>query len=235
MTVQPYTTPRPAEIKREVDELQPRKRKRRVLFTKAQTFVLERKFQHQRYLSAPEREDLARITNLTPSQVKIWFQNHRYKYRKQISEKGQWEKPYTSFSSGALLNPNGTQVCNCMSPNCGYMSGSTYHGQGGCEFFHYPAAATSSLYMHPHSLWWERTRKNAPWGSTRHTSFTLGSTWFHTHWSTARSVYIKLTKETLSSRAEQFVRWENFYKSSHFYHFDKLFGDVSLTYTKVSH
>jgi hypothetical protein len=33
-----------------------RKRKRRVLFTKAQTFALERRFRTQRYLSAPERE-----------------------------------------------------------------------------------------------------------------------------------------------------------------------------------
>src|SRR6056300_1540586 len=57
----------------------PKKRKRRVLFTKAQTYELERRFRQQRYLSAPEREQLARIINLTPTQVKIWFQNHRYK------------------------------------------------------------------------------------------------------------------------------------------------------------
>ena len=54
----------------------PKKRKRRVLFTKAQTYELERRFRQQRYLSAPEREQLARIINLTPTQVKIWFQNH---------------------------------------------------------------------------------------------------------------------------------------------------------------
>ena len=139
-----------AENKRDTDEMPARKRKRRVLFTKAQTFVLERRFQQQRYLSAPEREELARITNLTPAQVKIWFQNHRYKYRKQISEKGQWEKPYTSFTSGALLSPSG-QVCSCVSPSCGYMSNSSYHG--GNDFFHYPTAATSSLYMQQHTLW----------------------------------------------------------------------------------
>lgn len=51
-----------------------KKRKRRVLFSKAQTFELERRFRQQRYLSAPEREHLANIIRLTPTQVKIWFQ-----------------------------------------------------------------------------------------------------------------------------------------------------------------
>jgi hypothetical protein len=55
-----------------------RKRKRRVLFTKAQTYALERRFRTQRYLSAPEREQLAQEIGLTATQVKIWFQNHRY-------------------------------------------------------------------------------------------------------------------------------------------------------------
>lgn len=72
---------------REDDDL-PRKRKRRVLFSKTQTFELERRFRQQRYLSAPEREQLAQLIDLTPTQVKIWFQNHRYKYKKQLSESG---------------------------------------------------------------------------------------------------------------------------------------------------
>ncbi|ODN05608.1 Homeobox protein XENK-2 [Orchesella cincta] len=63
----------------ENDKRSMRKRKRRILFTKAQTNELERKFRQQRYLSAPEREQLASLINLTPTQVKIWFQNHRYK------------------------------------------------------------------------------------------------------------------------------------------------------------
>lgn len=65
-----------------------KKRKRRVLFSKAQIYELERRFRQQRYLSAPEREQLARLINLSPTQVKIWFQNHRYKYKKQVGDKG---------------------------------------------------------------------------------------------------------------------------------------------------
>uniref|UniRef100_A0A672K3A0 NK2 homeobox 8 n=1 Tax=Sinocyclocheilus grahami TaxID=75366 RepID=A0A672K3A0_SINGR len=59
-----------------------RSRKRRVLFSKAQTYELERRFRQQRYLSAPEREQLAHLLRLTPTQVKIWFQNHRYKMKR---------------------------------------------------------------------------------------------------------------------------------------------------------
>ncbi|VDI79814.1 homeobox protein Nkx-2.2 [Mytilus galloprovincialis] len=65
-----------------------KKRKRRVLFSKAQTYELERRFRQQRYLSAPEREHLASIIRLTPVQVKIWFQNHRYKLKRSRQEKG---------------------------------------------------------------------------------------------------------------------------------------------------
>ncbi|XP_076360052.1 uncharacterized protein LOC143252172 [Tachypleus tridentatus] len=64
-----------------------KKRKRRVLFSKTQTYELERRFRQQRYLSAPEREHLANIIQLTPTQVKIWFQNHRYKTKRAHQEK----------------------------------------------------------------------------------------------------------------------------------------------------
>ncbi|CAF0992761.1 unnamed protein product [Didymodactylos carnosus] len=68
-----------------------KRRKRRVLFTKPQTFELERRFRQQRYLSAPEREHLASVINLTPTQVKIWFQNHRYKMKRARPDKSLLE------------------------------------------------------------------------------------------------------------------------------------------------
>ncbi|NWH94576.1 NX22A protein, partial [Aegithalos caudatus] len=73
-----------------------KKRKRRVLFSKAQTYELERRFRQQRYLSAPEREQLARLLSLTPTQVKIWFQNHRYKMKRARAEKGMEVTPLPS-------------------------------------------------------------------------------------------------------------------------------------------
>lgn len=67
--------------------LHAQRRKRRVLFTQAQVYELERRFKQQKYLSAPEREHLAGLIHLTPTQVKIWFQNHRYKCKRQAKEK----------------------------------------------------------------------------------------------------------------------------------------------------
>lgn len=62
-----------------------RKKRSRAAFTHAQVFELERRFSQQRYLSGPERADLAQALKLTETQVKIWYQNRRYKTkRKQL-------------------------------------------------------------------------------------------------------------------------------------------------------
>ncbi|XP_037620213.1 homeobox protein Nkx-2.5-like [Sebastes umbrosus] len=63
------------------------RRRPRVLFSQAQVFELERRFKQQRYLSAPEREHLATSLKLTSNQVKIWFQNRRYKCKRQRQDK----------------------------------------------------------------------------------------------------------------------------------------------------
>ncbi|GAB6027611.1 hypothetical protein CHUAL_001852 [Chamberlinius hualienensis] len=72
----------------------PRKKRSRAAFSSTQVIELERRFGMQKYLSGPERADLAQLLNLTETQVKIWFQNRRYKTkRKQI------EHEKTSFQS----------------------------------------------------------------------------------------------------------------------------------------
>ncbi|XP_066600345.1 homeobox protein bagpipe-like [Prorops nasuta] len=69
--------------------LQSRKKRSRAAFSHAQVYELERRFAAQKYLSGPERADLARGLKLTETQVKIWFQNRRYKTkRRQQQELG---------------------------------------------------------------------------------------------------------------------------------------------------
>lgn len=71
----------------------PRKKRSRAAFSHAQVFELERRFSHQRYLSGPERADLAAGLKLTETQVKIWFQNRRYKTkRKQLLQEQQQQQ-----------------------------------------------------------------------------------------------------------------------------------------------
>ncbi|KAM9858959.1 homeobox protein Nkx-3.1 [Aulostomus maculatus] len=64
-----------------------KQKRSRAAFTHLQVLELEKKFTHQKYLSAPERAHLASTLRLTETQVKIWFQNRRYKTkRKQQTE-----------------------------------------------------------------------------------------------------------------------------------------------------
>ncbi|XP_057379829.1 homeobox protein php-3-like [Daphnia carinata] len=62
---------------------QSRPRKTRTTFTGKQLFELERIFEQKKYLSSNERQEVARLLNVTGSQIKIWFQNRRTKWKKQ--------------------------------------------------------------------------------------------------------------------------------------------------------
>ncbi|XP_043836166.1 NK1 transcription factor-related protein 2 [Dromiciops gliroides] len=58
-------------------------RRARTAFTYEQLVALENKFRATRYLSVCERLNLALALSLTETQVKIWFQNRRTKWKKQ--------------------------------------------------------------------------------------------------------------------------------------------------------
>lgn len=74
-----------------------RKRKLRTVFTEKQLEGLEIKFSEKKYLSVPDRMELASRLELTETQVKTWFQNRRMKCKKQQqaeqnSEDGEEDK-----------------------------------------------------------------------------------------------------------------------------------------------
>ncbi|XP_076367627.1 homeobox protein HMX3-B-like [Tachypleus tridentatus] len=62
-----------------------RKKKTRTVFTRSQVFQLESTFDMKRYLSSSERAGLAACLHLTETQVKIWFQNRRNKWKRQLA------------------------------------------------------------------------------------------------------------------------------------------------------
>ncbi|XP_067901925.1 H2.0-like homeobox protein isoform X4 [Heterodontus francisci] len=78
------------------------KRKRswsRAVFSNLQRKGLEKRFEIQKYVTKPDRKQLAAMLGLTDAQVKVWFQNRRMKWRHskeaqaQKEEKEQLEKP----------------------------------------------------------------------------------------------------------------------------------------------
>ncbi|XP_069836095.1 homeobox protein zampogna-like [Dendropsophus ebraccatus] len=75
------------------DEQRSGKKRTRAAFSHAQVYELERRFSLQRYLSGPERADLAAALKLTETQIKIWFQNRRYKTKRKLMAKQQGARP----------------------------------------------------------------------------------------------------------------------------------------------
>ncbi|KAB0798979.1 hypothetical protein PPYR_06859 [Photinus pyralis] len=70
------------------------KRKRswsRAVFSNLQRKGLERRFQLQKYITKPDRRQLAATLGLTDAQVKVWFQNRRMKWRhsKEANKTGE--------------------------------------------------------------------------------------------------------------------------------------------------
>lgn len=64
---------------------QKKKKKTRTVFSRSQVFQLESTFDLKRYLSSSERAGLASTLHLTETQVKIWFQNRRNKWKRQMA------------------------------------------------------------------------------------------------------------------------------------------------------
>uniref|UniRef100_A0A665U775 NK1 transcription factor related 2-like,a n=1 Tax=Echeneis naucrates TaxID=173247 RepID=A0A665U775_ECHNA len=69
--------------RRRPDQACAKPRRARTAFTYEQLVALENKFRATRYLSVCERLNLALSLSLTETQVKIWFQNRRTKWKKQ--------------------------------------------------------------------------------------------------------------------------------------------------------
>ncbi|XP_019953075.2 H2.0-like homeobox protein isoform X1 [Paralichthys olivaceus] len=99
------------------------KRKRswsRAVFSNLQRKGLEKRFEIQKYVTKPDRKQLAAMLGLTDAQVKVWFQNRRMKWRhskeaQAQKDKEKDEKPEKGASEPGSREPKEPEESECES------------------------------------------------------------------------------------------------------------------------
>uniref|UniRef100_A0A8C7JE87 NK1 transcription factor related 2-like,a n=1 Tax=Oncorhynchus kisutch TaxID=8019 RepID=A0A8C7JE87_ONCKI len=120
-------------------------RRARTAFTYEQLVALENKFRSTRYLSVCERLNLALSLSLTETQVKIWFQNRRTKWKKQNPGADSTMPP----GPNSLVSINPSPV-TCVSSSANYQTFPSF--SSGNMIFHtdgaVPLSSTGGM-LHP--------------------------------------------------------------------------------------
>ena len=157
-----------------------KKRRPRALFSHAQVYELERRFAVQKYLTAHEREQLASMLHLTETQVKIWFQNRRYKSKRQQMEHARLSPKGTKDSKDGVL-ANSPIPSDMKTPSPSFPIASIpvalsspqalptpgvqtplYTLPGSADYFRYPQLMKPSLPTLPNSIYYPHSAGQLP-------------------------------------------------------------------------
>ncbi|CAL1525930.1 unnamed protein product [Lymnaea stagnalis] len=102
-----------------------KKKHTRPTFSGQQIFALEKTFEQTKYLAGPERARLAYALGMSESQVKVWFQNRRTKWRKKhaaemATAKKKQEQAEDMEGNSEPEDENGDHV---MKGDCNFLDG----------------------------------------------------------------------------------------------------------------
>ncbi|XP_005731152.1 H2.0-like homeobox protein isoform X2 [Pundamilia nyererei] len=103
------------------------KRKRswsRAVFSNLQRKGLEKRFEIQKYVTKPDRKQLAAMLGLTDAQVKVWFQNRRMKWRHSKEAQAQKDKEKDEKGEKSLSESGGREPKEPLESECESEGGS---------------------------------------------------------------------------------------------------------------